>query len=247
MKLDIIGEIHPTNIVLDLFTGSHLGAQADQRILSYFRPNSGVSPFFVVSDRFWNSLYGYIKNPSEREQETGKLVTGSALYDRDQTQALSELMIEQLEIARSIWGEEAHLLSNGKYQSAYLEGSAACPLDAIAKLNGKRVVYLDENNPSYNFLIDGIFGEGMDGRDYERGQEERENEWIKRIRSGGNSLMICGDAHGRGRFGLVNRFSNRGIDVRSIRSFIDYKDQVERNFEQMQEIRENYLNGLLSY
>ncbi len=246
MRLDIVGEIHPINIVGSLFNNSHLGYEADQRVMNYFSPGSGISPFFVVSDRFWNSLYAYIRSQEDAQKETGKnsLITSSSLYGSSNFRQLSELMVEQLEIARTIWGEEAHLLSNGRgYRAVYLETSAACPLDAIAKSNGRKVVYLDEENPFYDFLLDLIFSDETNGREYERGQEEREDEWMRRIQSLGDSLMICGDDHRTGRFGLTSRLASKGISVQTIRSFREYEEKIKANFEETDKIKKQALSA----
>ena len=247
MKLDVIEEIHPANIVGQLFTNSHLGMEADQRISGYFRPNSRISPFFIVSDRFWNYLYKNIRDQLKERQETGSPIIPWGLHGREEFRELSELMVKQLEITRAIWGEEAHLLSNGKYKGVYLETPVACPLDAIARSNGKGVVYLDGDNPFYDFLRKLIYSGRMNGEDYERGQKEREGEWVRRMESLGNSVMICGDNHRAGKFGLASRLSNRGIDIRTIRSFVDYRSQVETNFAQMQQIQSTSLVALKTH
>lgn len=123
MKLDVIGEIHPINIIQELFSQSHLGTQADSKILSYFSSGSGLSPSFIVNDNFWNQLYTYVRSVSGRKQKSER------------------------------------------------------------------------------------------------------------------KLIFIGDLHARGKFGLPMQFRDRGIGARVIRSFVDYEGQIERNFEQMQEIK----------
>ncbi|GEM_PF-6782100 len=234
MKLDIVGEVHPTNIVLGLFSRSHLGSEVDERVISYFRPNSRVSPFFVTNDEFWNSLYNLVRSKSQGDRREGHeiLVVPSVLGGRD-SRELSDLMIRQLEIVRNIWGEEAYLLAQRQYKTALIEGDMAFPLDRIALSRGKRVVALDENSPVYHLLLGNSYG----AESYHDLQSEREAAWVEKTLSRGDGLMICGDDHQMGKFGLRNRLSIKGIEVRLVKSFRHYEKEVIENFKEIRRIK----------
>jgi hypothetical protein len=245
-QLDVIGELHPLNLVYGVLTNSHYGELFEEKIKDkYFRPKKSRLAFLVGSDTFWENLIIDItergrqyqnqkKDESDVFDEDPKRFTEAASlgeypgrFTEAECSRLEELALKQIGIARKIWIYGIRIIEERRPEAVYLERKGPCPLGKLARENGADVVLLDQDNPHYEWLSNkkDMFG-GAYAQEWRKDkvQTKREEIWLERICNGG--LLIVGCTHVEGKSGLVDGLAKKQMRINMIKDFKEYNESL---------------------
>ena len=206
MILDAVSEWHPLNLIQDTLEDSYYFSGLKDSIDYMFQFGNSD---FLVQAYFWENLHSFVRKSTfeifNAEEVIGQMY--EIKYERADFEKILQNAHDRIEIARSIFEQEAYALE--KYGNVYAEGHIA-PLGRFASNIGKRVVFLDHQNPFYN---------KVKSEESYFWQEKREGVWAGRIISTNSSIIVAGNAHINNEYGLQDMLEARGIELKIVKEF----------------------------
>ncbi len=218
--LKAIADSHPQNIfhnVLNWNFGMLLdsSSQADLVNGTYVRAVE-ERPDCVREEDFWRSIGDEIlqRIRDEEKRKYGKRPD----WRVDQTKSI----LKDLEACRRIWNHQLGEIDKGEFDLLFLEGINQ-PQGMYATRKGIEVVYLDRG---VKIHMD-KYGVPTHGA-----QLYRESRWVEVIlgfsERVNNSLLIVGENHVNGKYGLDKKLLKEDISLVKIASYGDLIDEIAR-------------------
>ncbi|MBT3720475.1 hypothetical protein HOC01_03725 [archaeon] len=233
--LDIVGEIHPTNVLRTIISLVDLKRYDLSTLANNFiRINNNEPHLFADEsqlDQWAKYLIGKIDFSDEKVVE--KMKAELICPDEPEFDLEKEIATQMRFVAR-MFSEEFELITSRGYNLLFTEGSSLTlnPLGEYAKNKGLDLVYLDNDFLPYTLIQhDRLMGIDRSLSDIE--QQDRELHWLvdKVFPSKadlGSALMVVGQNHVDDKFGLIQRLNHYGVSYNVVFRGKEILNQVRR-------------------
>ena len=240
MKLKAVAEIHPLNLIYDL--DHYIPRNSKFNPLDYFYDYYRCTPMVVYSSSFWHDFYAHVGKNAAAHHTSMKIDDNwkfdPPAYSDKQFRRIMQLSARKFRIARAIWQHQASIFSRMRPSRLYKEGRDEDPVSFLASYLGSDVVFLDKNNPFYAGALrhNSFSADPIPDPQNRRLQADREDVWLSKMTSCDGALIIAGECHLKGDYGLVRKLSENGVQLDVLEEYANFRMDIVRIYSELQNI-----------